>query len=329
MEYGQYAPRGYDVANSLNETWVGYTGRFPGFGYDLVGTISTHLLGKYRPEVMFLNEKVQQQNAPNYSPFSHPFIQQYLNEPIDNQHTSSTPLPFPTPQERLNHLVKVWDQPEDEQVGKTIQHILLGQNATIPFNLSKSTLSSSSDDIIPSFRPREIMWAEGVLTGYYHSILMKNGIGLGVEHVQSNLFSNTNNTNDDNIDNIDKKSRYEHIYPFRNHLLIHPEQVSKLPTTHPLYNNTKLVEKMINYTLPKTLSQWLKEQIPLLLFEAMLMQLGSFLMWSMWGLIMTETKSQHGYGYIDHSIVRLFAYVTKKHLLVQLGLLDHPPHLDL
>ena len=80
-----------------------------------------------------------------------------------------------------------------------------------------------------------------------------------------------------------------------------------------------------NYTLPGTVEEWLRDQVPKLLFETQIMQLASQLAWSFWGITFSsDGQMTEGFGYLEHALARMIAYVAKKEVMVKMELLTSP-----
>jgi thiamine kinase-like enzyme len=256
FEYGGLNYRGYDTANSSNESWIVYDGSHPGFTLDIPAWVSTAFLGKY------------DKNVVNIDPTQH-------EDCKDDKYTCFDHCYIPTiySQDKLDDIVKVWNQKEDAQIGKNIQHILLGKYASKKYSLDENAPA-------PTFRPREVMWVEACLTGFYHA-------------TRSQHYKNC------------PEPETTPIYPFQ--------------TTSPPQKGFD-----DKYQLPATLEEWLEDQVPKLLYETMILQLASMLAWSAWGVIFTQASVGEGFGYLEHALARMVAYVAKKELMIQLGLLKSP-----
>lgn len=75
-----------------------------------------------------------------------------------------------------------------------------------------------------------------------------------------------------------------------------------------------------DYVLPNDIEQWLADQIPNLLYESMILSYAPNLVWTFWGIILTETAQIGGFGYIEHALARMVCYVAKKNVMLKMGL---------
>lgn len=145
-EHGGFNYRGYDTANSSNEAWIVYAGSHPGFTIDMPAWLSTSFLGIYDPNAMKLDpNQAERVKDCKYQAFEHPAV------------------PAMCDVAHMDTIAKVWNQCESPLIGEAIQHILLGSYATQEYS------GEAEKTPVPTFRPREITWAEACLTGFYQS----------------------------------------------------------------------------------------------------------------------------------------------------------------